>query len=228
MSFTEVADGIWVVTAGLMPSNSYICAAEVPGGAIVIDVGLDPAPIDGALASLGLKPAFVFCTHGHFDHVGSSAHFAAKYGSPVHVHKHDLKTACMNNFLLMALKIPARVDLAEFVPVEDGYSVDFGERTLAYRHSPGHTPGSSVITFGSDMFTGDTIYSRGVGLSKLPGEEPDTLRRSIIALWDDLPKYRLHPGHGPSAEGSRVVEGNAALRAFAGIDQSRTRQAGHA
>lgn len=228
MPFTEVADGIWVVTAGLVRSNSYICAADVPGGAVLIDVGLDPHPIDAALASLGLRPAHVFCTHGHFDHLGSSAHFAARYGCPVHVHERDLKTARMNNFLLMTLKIPARVELPELVPVEDGYSVELGARTLAYRHSPGHTPGSSVITYGSDMFTGDTIYSRRIGLSNLPGEEPDTLRRSIVGLWDELPKYRVHPGHGPSAAGRSVVDGNAALRAFAGIDQPTTRQAGRA
>ena len=49
--------------------------------------------------------------------------------------------------------------------------------------APGHTPGSCLIALGSALFTGDTIYTRGVGLSHLPGEQPETLRQSILAAW---------------------------------------------
>jgi len=221
MRANEVADGVWAVTAGAFPSNSYICAVGTPGEAILIDVGLDPAPIDSALDSLGLRPSAVYCTHGHFDHLGSARFFQEKDGAPVHLHSADLKTARMNNFLLMAMKLEARIALPEMVAVEDGFEAQIGGRTLAYRHTPGHTPGSCTISFGGNLFTGDTLYSRGVGLSQLPGEQPDVLRGSISALWDSLPGFIVHPGHGPSAPGAAIREGNAPLRAFLGLDSTR-------
>ena len=217
MSPREVAQGVWAVTAGAFPSNSYICAADVEGGAVLVDVGLDPEPIDRAAESLGLRPSRVFCTHGHFDHLGSASYFQKKYGAPVHLHRSDFPTARTNNFLLMAMKLPARVELPKLEAVEDGATFELGATTLSYRHSPGHTPGSCAIAFGGSLFTGDTLYARGVGLSKLPGEDPERLRESILALWDDLDRYTVHPGHGPSAPGSLVKSGNAPLREFLGL-----------
>ena len=224
----EVADGVWAVTAGAFPSNSYIARADVPGGAVLIDAGLDPVPIDAALQRLALKPAHLFCTHGHFDHLGSARWFQDRYAIPVHLHSADVKTAKTNNFLLMAMKLPARIELPDLTLVEDGAEYALGEQTLGYRHAPGHTPGSCVIALGSNLFTGDTLYARGVGLSKLPGEHPERLRSSIRAVWESLDDYIVHPGHGPSAAGAAVKTGNRALRAFLGLEPlNEANQASH-
>jgi glyoxylase-like metal-dependent hydrolase (beta-lactamase superfamily II) len=220
MASAEVADGVWVVTAGAFSSNSYICALDAPGQAILIDAGLDPQAIEDALVGLGLEVSNVFCTHGHFDHLGGAAFFSAKYGAPVHLHASDLPTAQRNNFLLMAMGLPDRITLPEVELVEDGQAYDFHGRLLTFRHCPGHTPGSCVIEFGRDMFSGDSIYARGVGLSKLPGERPDQLRASIRTLWDRLDDFVVHPGHGPSAPGATVKEDNLALRKFLKADQT--------
>jgi glyoxylase-like metal-dependent hydrolase (beta-lactamase superfamily II) len=220
MAFRAVADGIWAVTAGSFPSNSYVCAADVPGGAILIDTGLDPEPIDSALQSLGLKPAFVFCTHGHFDHIGSAAYFQRKYGAPVHLHSADVKTAGIGNFLLTAMKLPDRIVLPDLVLVDGAFSIQLGGRSLRYLHLPGHTPGSCAIAYGDHLFTGDTLYARGVGLSKLPGERPDQLRRSILELWEHLPGFHVHPGHGPSAAGADIQRANRRLLAFLRLPQT--------
>ena len=210
----EVADGVWSVTAGAFPANSYVCRADVPGGAILIDAGLDPQPIDAALRSLGLRPAQVFCTHGHFDHIGSAVYFQERYGASVHLHAADVKAARANNFLLMAIKMEARITLPELTLVDHGAEFVLGDASLRDRSAPGHTPGSCVIEWGANLFTGDTIYVRGVGLSKLPGEQPDRLRASILDLWDSLDHFAVHPGHGPSAAGTTVKRDNASLRAF--------------
>jgi hydroxyacylglutathione hydrolase len=210
----SVADGIWVVTAGEYPSNSYICATGVPDKAVLIDAGLDAAAIDTALAALGMTPSHVFCTHGHFDHIGSAAHFQDRYGAPVILHTQDSAVARKNNFLLLAMKLTARVKQPRFELVEDGATFDIGGAALRYRHSPGHTPGSCMIELGDNLFTGDTLYARGVGLSKLPGEQPARLRDSILAVWPELDRFTIHPGHGASAAGAAVKTGNHKLRAF--------------
>lgn len=210
----QVADGVWMVTAGSFPANSYIVAANVPGGAVLIDAGLDPEPIDAAFAELGMVPAHVLCTHGHFDHVGSASFFQNKYGAPVYLHRADKKTAAMCNFLLNAMKMPDRIVLPVFTLVDDGFSMPLGARTARYRSTPGHTPGSCTIAIGNDLFSGDTLYARGLGRSKLPGERPDELRRSIKAVWDDLDTVTVYPGHGRSASGADIKGNNAELLAF--------------
>lgn len=221
MSHHSVGDGIWAVTAGEYPSNSYICEADVPGGAILIDTGLDAGAIEQALETLGLTPSAVFCTHGHFDHIGSAAHFQDRYGATVAMHRDDVGTTRKNNFLLLAMKLDARVVLPAFDLIDDGATFDLGGRTLRYRHTPGHTPGSCVIAWGDHLFTGDTLYARGVGLSQLPGEHPARLRDSIGGLWRTLDQFTVHPGHGASASGATIKTGNHRLRAFLGMDENQ-------
>jgi len=212
----EVADGVWSVTAGAFPANSYVCRADVPGGAVLIDVGLDPVPIDEALDKIGVRPAHVFCTHGHFDHLGSASHFQSKYGATVHLHAADLKIAKSNNFLLMAMKMADRIVLPKLTLLEGEAAFTLGGDVLRYRSTPGHTPGSCVLEWGTNMFTGDTLFARGISLSRLPGEQPDRLRNSIQALWNALDPFTIHPGHGPSAPGDIIKRDNVRLRQFLG------------
>lgn len=219
-----VGDGIWSVTAGSFPANSYIVAADVPGGAVLIDAGLDAGPIDAAFAELGLTPAHVLCTHGHFDHIGSASFFQNKYGAPVYLHRADKKTAAMCNFLLNAMKLPDRIALPDFTLVDDGFTLPLGERSATYASTPGHTPGSCTIRIGDDLFSGDTLYARGLGLSKLPGERPDEVRSSIKRLWADLDGVTVHPGHGRSAMGADIKAHNAELLAFLNIEPANERR----
>jgi hydroxyacylglutathione hydrolase len=200
------------------------CGWSLP---VLIDAGLDPWPIDAALNRLSLTPAHLLCTHGHFDHIGSARFFQEKYGTPVHLHAADLKIARTNNFVLMAMKLDQRITLPDFTLISDGAKIALGGEPATYRHTPGHTPGSCVIAMGANLFTGDTLFARGVGLSKLPGEQPDRLRDSIIGMWGSLDGHVVHPGHGPSASGAAVKENNEPLRAFLKLASNGTDQASH-
>jgi hydroxyacylglutathione hydrolase len=212
---------VWRVTSGEFPSNAYICGADVPGGAILVDGGLDPAAIDAAFTELGLRPHAVFCTHGHFDHTGAAAHFQERDGAAVYLHGADLKILKASNFLLMAFKLASRIKLPQVTAVTAGQAIDVGGHALTFHGAPGHTPGSCVLQLGSALFTGDTLYSRGVGLSDLPGENPAQLKDSILALWPLLDEAStIYPGHGGSASGAAVRRDNRALLAFLGLDQA--------
>jgi glyoxylase-like metal-dependent hydrolase (beta-lactamase superfamily II) len=208
---------VWRITTGAFPSNAYFCEADVPGGGILVDPGLDGPAIDAELGELGLRPHQVFCTHGHFDHTGGAAHFQQKYGCEVFLHRADQRTMSSSNFLLMALKMPHRVTAADVTLVDDGFSADIAGAALRFLPAPGHTPGSCVLELGDVWFTGDTLYRSGVGLNQLPGEDSDQLRRSILELWPALSPDRLVcPGHGQPADGETVRTGNSALTAFLG------------
>ncbi|HEX5342230.1 MAG TPA: MBL fold metallo-hydrolase [Duganella sp.] len=215
---------VWRVTSGEFPSNAYICGTG-GGNCILIDGGLDPHTIDLAVQELALTPTAVFCTHGHFDHAGSAAHFQKKFGCPVYLHGADRKLLKSSNFMLMAFKVASRIEQPnEVTAIVSGQSVDVAGHALTFHGAPGHTPGSCVIEFGSALFTGDTIYCKGVGLSHLPGEQPDILKQSILALWPMLTAYRVvYPGHGGCATGADVRATNRALLEFLGLPITETK-----
>lgn len=207
---------IWRVTNGTFPSNCYLCGSGTPGGCFIVDPGLQPAVIERALAELGLAPLAVLCTHGHFDHAGGAAHFNRTYGCPAYLHGSDTKTLRSANFLLMAFKIDARVETTATIDVESqDLRVKVGTREVRFHFTPGHTPGSCVIEFGPALFTGDTLYSRGVGLSKLPGEDPVVLRRSIDLIFDRFDERSVVcPGHGDTATLGWIRQNNLPLQKF--------------
>jgi hydroxyacylglutathione hydrolase len=216
---------VWRVTSGEFLSNAYICGV---GGSncILIDGGLDPLTIDLVMQELALTPIAVFCTHGHFDHAGSAAHFQKEYNCTVYLHGADRKLLKASNFLLMAFKLASRIEQpTEITTVESGQTFDVAGHELTFHGAPGHTPGSCIIQLGSALFTGDTIYTHGVGLSHLPGEQPETLKQSILSLWPMLTADRIvYPGHGGCASGAVVRETNLALLEFLSLPHtSKTR-----
>lgn len=203
------------VVNGIFPSNCYLCSTGVDGECFVVDPGLDADVVRDALAQLGWRPSAVLCTHGHFDHTGSAAQLAEGFGCPVHLHEHDVKTLRSSNFLLMALKVGVRVTIPAVQPVTDGSRVAVGAVAVTFHAAPGHTPGSAVIEFDDTLFTGDSLYSRGVGLSRLPGEDPDQLRASLQRLWTRFPDSTVvRPGHGDEAGFGWIKQHNEALKRF--------------
>ena len=207
------------VRGGIFESNTYLCPTSMPGECILVDPGLDATPIDSALAEAELRPVAVLCTHGHFDHVGSADHYQKRFGIPVFLHRADNRTVNSANFLMMAFKIPARIQLPKFEFVESGHGMRVGGEDVRWLHTPGHTPGSCVLLIDGSAFTGDTLYRDGIGLVSLPGEDEASLRRSIRGLWSAIPEQTVvYPGHGGSARLGEIKRSNMPLRAFLGIE----------
>lgn len=215
---------IWRITSGIFSSNAYFCEADVPGGCILIDPGLDGPAIDTAMTKCGLRPYQVFCTHGHFDHAGSASYFQEKYGCQIFMHQADTRILKASNFLLMAFKIPQKITIPEITLIKNNIDIDVNGQILTFLPSPGHTPGSCVLQFGRAWFTGDTIYSQGVGLSQLPGEDPISLKQSILGLWDRLTQdITIYPGHGSPASGILIRKKNRALLNFLEFIESESK-----
>ena len=208
-----VAPGIWRATHDRFDSNTYLCALDA-GTCFVVDPGLQADRVLSALDALSLTPAGVVCTHGHFDHIGSAHEIQARHGVKVFMHSADLAIAKAANFLLMACKVRQKITLPTFDLLEGEESeVSVGSGTLRFLRTPGHSPGSCVIEHGDRVFTGDTLYSRGVGLSQLPGEDKPSLAVSLRRLWpmygDDVLAL---PGHGDCAPFGWIRANNAKLK----------------
>ena len=210
------------ITNSRLQTNTWLLAAPgraEPGSAcVVVDAGLDHAALDAALQATGWVPSAVLCTHGHFDHIGGAARLQQRFALPVLLDRADLKTAQLSNFLMAAIKLPGRIQLPEFTLVDTRTSpVPW---SAAGRHGllhalPGHTPGGCAIACEGLLFTGDSLYARHVGLSRLPGEDHALLRHSLQGLlsWAE-PQTLVLPGHGGTATLADIRHGNQALRAF--------------
>lgn len=205
-----------------LQTNTWLLAAPGATAAgsdcVVVDAGLDHDALDAALQACGWVPRAVLCTHGHFDHVGGAQRLQARFGVAVHLAAPDLKTAQLSNFLMKAIKLPGRIDLPTFSALDCAPApviVTAAGRAFAFHALPGHTPGGCAIVVDGLLFSGDSLYARHVGLSRLPGENHAQLRQSLHSLLAWVPDDTLVlPGHGGSATLGHIRTHNQPLADF--------------
>ena len=64
-------------------------------------------------------------------------------------------------------------------------------------HTPGHTPGSISLYTPGKVFTGDTLFRRGIGTTLMPGSSRSQLINSILTKLMKLPDNTIiYTGHG--------------------------------
>ena len=180
-------------------SNTYFLIHEVDNTCIIIDPGLDEETIDKEIELHNLLPVAIICTHGHFDHTGSVAYFKKKYNIPYYIHEADLKISQSVNFFLKLAKIDKWIDTAvpDFLLKGEKEDLQIESFNLSIYNFPGHTEGSSIIKWDTNLFSGDIIYKKGLGLNSFPGENRIKLKKSIIKLFELFSEQdMIFPGHG--------------------------------
>jgi hydroxyacylglutathione hydrolase len=209
---------IRVINQGVA-ANTYICRTLTRGRCILVDPGLDRESIEIALEQVELTPSAIFCTHGHFDHVGTAEYFRRKYDIEIHMHGADARIARAANFTMMALNMPWRIEVPRvFIAVDEGTVWTGSGSRVEVIHVPGHTPGSLVLLIDGRAFTGDTLYRQGVWLGSMPESDHDRLVTSLHRLWDLIPEdMPVYPGHGRSADFGVIRRQNAPLLELLGL-----------
>ena len=200
-------------------ANTYICPTATPGQCVLVDPGLDRESIEATLEQAGLTPRAIFCTHGHFDHIGTAEYFRRKHSIEIHMHEADARIARAANFTMMALKMPWRIEVpGTFVHIDEGTVWEGGGSRLEIIHVPGHTPGSLVLLLDGRAFSGDTLYRQGVWLGSMPESDHEGLVASLHRLWSLLPEdMPVYPGHGRSADFGVIKRQNAPLLELLGL-----------
>ena len=188
---------IETVNVGPMQVNCYILACAAGGGAIIIDPGDQDSKIKAVLDKHKLKPAMVINTHGHYDHIGCDD----KFGVLVYVHKNDLAMLIDARKNLSASFSLAYKVSSEIKTLKDKEIIKLDCLELEVIHLPGHTPGGIGLLMKKPqtdiVFTGDTLFYRGVGRWDLPGGSQQQLEKAIKERLFILPDdTRVYPGHG--------------------------------
>ena len=198
------------VNVGPMQVNCYILACAEGGQAIIIDPGDEALKIKAVLDKHRLKPAMVINTHGHYDHIGSDDEF----GVLVYVHKNDLPMLVdakknLSASFSLAYKVNSKIKT-----LEDKEIIKLDCLELEVIHLPGHTLGGIGLLMkkpqGDIVFTGDTLFCRGVGRWDLPGGSQQQLEKAIGERLFILPvNTKVYPGHGVATTIAREKSSNS-------------------
>jgi glyoxylase-like metal-dependent hydrolase (beta-lactamase superfamily II) len=190
---------IHTFVVGPLQSNSYLVVDEGSRRAAVIDPGMESETVLDAVRRDALQLDTVIITHGHFDHVFSSALFKAETGAQVVMHPDDLplleevpETARFFGFKAPVQPKPDKL-------VREGDVISVGSLALRVLETPGHTPGGISLHLDNAVFVGDTLFAGSVGRTDLTGGSLEVLLHSIGSKLLTLPdRTVVYPGHGPA------------------------------
>ncbi len=188
--------------AGPLGCNCSLVVDDATKRAIVVDPGGDFELIESKLRALGATVDAIVHTHTHIDHVGATAAVQRTSNARACIHEADrfLYDLLPVQAAMLGIPLPEKVEMEG--SLKDDGTITAGSVEMGVLHTPGHTPGS--VTFvvktqdGTRVFSGDTLFRRGIGRTDLWGGDSalimTSLREKILALPDDAV---VIPGHGP-------------------------------
>jgi hydroxyacylglutathione hydrolase len=201
-----------LVIVGALETNCYLVYDARTLECAIIDPGAEPEKIFPVIAGLGLKPTMILNTHGHTDHVGANLDMKERFDVPLLIHRLDLPFLEAMKDSELSLMLGAKESPVPDRFFEDGETMAVGKASLTVIHLPGHSPGSVGFQGHGTLFSGDTLFSEGVGRTDLPGGSRKDLERSIRTKLHTLPpKTLVLPGHGPLTTIGREIESNPSL-----------------
>ena len=196
----------------------------------------DLGAVLGGLRESPGKPLLAVLTHAHCDHQGGLHRFAERLVHPLEVGElktpsivHPLRASewppGIRRWLAASGLAPTDVLVtavpdADFDPrayrvtgcaptrlVDEGDTVDLGDRCFRVLHLPGHSPGGIGLFEEKTglLFSGDVVYDGGGLLDDIPGADRDEYARTMRRL-RDLPVSAVYAGHEASFGRDRLVE----------------------
>jgi glyoxylase-like metal-dependent hydrolase (beta-lactamase superfamily II) len=164
--------------------------------------------VEDELSALSLSSQdidIVIITHGHPDHMEGIKIFADT-STLIAIHASE-----MDFIRETAPHYGEALGISNFEPdilLQEG-DLKIGDLTFQVIHTPGHSPGSICLywTEKKALFTGDVVFSQGIGRTDLPGGSGQTLKESIKKI-SRLEADYLLPGHGEILSDPALVKSN--------------------
>lgn len=201
---------------------------------LLIDTGMGVTSLREAARDIFDRPLIAVATHTHVDHVGSLHEFDERIvhraearmlerAERFSLMRSDHPVELIGSFEAAGYEIGecfltalphGSFDLRRFerppAPptrlVEEGETLDLGDRVFEVLHLPGHSPGSIGLWEANTgtLFSGDAIYD-GPLLDDIPGSDVGAYIATMRRL-ASLPARVVHAGHDPSFGGERLRE----------------------
>ena len=173
-------------------TNTYIISSS--GFSILIDPAVSFCDLSECYQK-SLK--MVFLTHGHYDHFSQIASFKGK-GLTFYMHKNAYEKMLdpFKNFSY-ALEYDYKEDLKgeKIVFVTEGEVITTPIGDVSVVELFGHTDCSVGYLINNDLFSGDVIFSEGIGRCDLYSGDIKVMKETLERI-KSFPDYNVYPGHG--------------------------------
>lgn len=174
----------------------YLLTDEPTREAVLIDPAGDYERIFGAVERRGAAIKYIINTHGHFDHTSGNDHVIKKTGAQLIIHDADVRKLGSLTSRFFSRTMGGKTSPPPGMTVKDGDIIRFGRSEIRVIHTPGHSEGGICLYAPGNIFTGDTLFTEGMGRTDLAdGSEEkimDSIVNKILALPDDTV---IWPGH---------------------------------
>lgn len=185
------------LVVGSLSANCYIVGNADTREGMVIDPGGNPEVILKAITDSNFDIQTIVLTHGHSDHIAALYDIQDRTGADVVIHIEDADflegRGSFSSMFGISYKTPEPPDRL----LREGDIIEMGSTRFTVVHTPGHTPGSICLLTENRVFTGDTLFYRGIGTTLMPGSSRQQLIESIQTRLMVLPDdFKIHPGHG--------------------------------
>jgi len=186
---------------GAFGCNCTVLADEGSKEAVIIDPGDDAEAILERVKRYDLRVKYLLHTHAHLDHIMGTKRVKQETSAEIRLHPGDdwlyQNLAMQCGMFGWNADLPLAVDAA----LEHGEVLAFGGHRLQVLHTPGHTPGSVCFEVEGEkplLFSGDTLFARGIGRTDLwGGSYPQLLQSIHERLLTRAEETHVIPGHGP-------------------------------
>ena len=206
----KTSNSLFALISASEGSNCYLLLGKKQAALIDPGTASNREELLALLKKAGIAPekiSLILHTHGHADHFGADFLFpkaavAMGKSDALSVNRKDIGVTCSHFFL--GIQFPK---VSKFL--SDSEKIDLGGITLKVIESPGHTAGGVCFFEEKEgwLFSGDTLFSGGVGRVDLPGGDSERLRESLFRL-QKLRVKLLLPGHGWLVEGENCNKRN--------------------
>lgn len=175
----------------------YLLVDETTKEAVLIDPAGDFDAIFSMVEKHNATVKYIINTHGHYDHTSGNSHVMKKTGAPLLIHEND--RGYINGFQPAETGLfsdTAGRESKKFLLLRDGDSITFGNSRLWVISTPGHTRGGICLYSDGNLFTGDTLFTEGVGRTDLSDSSESDLVNSLKYKIFTLPgDTKIWPGH---------------------------------